>query len=70
LARLVAPLLVLLGTVFHRPIGLAFSRMEAASIAVAALVTSSMIGDPETNWLEGALLLLADSVFGVAFFFF
>ena len=69
-ALLIAPLLVLLGMVFHQPMDLAFTTMEVASIALAVLVTSSVIRDAETNWLEGALLLLAYAVLGVAFFFF
>jgi Ca2+:H+ antiporter len=69
-ALLIAPLLVLLGMVFHQPMDLAFTTMEVASITLAVLVTSSVIRDAETNWLEGALLLLAYSVLGVAFFFF
>jgi Ca2+:H+ antiporter len=69
-ALLIAPLLVFLGMVFHQPMDLAFTVMEVASIALAVLVTSSVIRDAETNWLEGALLLLAYAVLGVAFFFF
>jgi len=69
-ALLIAPLLVLLGMMFHQPMDLAFTTMEVASIALAVLVTSSVIRDAETNWLEGALLLLAYCVLGVAFFFF
>jgi len=69
-ALLIAPLLVLLGMVFHQPMDLAFTTMEVASIALAVLVTSSVIRDAETNWLEGALLVLAYAVLGVAFFFF
>src|SRR6185503_15031675 len=69
-ALLVAPLLVFLGMVFHQPMDLAFTAMEVASIALAVLVTSSVIRDAETNWLEGALLILAYAVLGVAFFFF
>jgi Ca2+:H+ antiporter len=69
-ALLIAPLLVLLGMAFHQPMDLAFTTMEVASIALTVLVTSSVIRDAETNWLEGALLLLAYSVLGVAFFFF
>jgi Ca2+:H+ antiporter len=69
-ALLIAPLLVLLGMVFHQPMDLAFTTMEVASIGLAVLVTSSVIRDAETNWLEGVLLLLAYSVLGVAFFFF
>jgi Ca2+:H+ antiporter len=69
-ALLIAPLLVLLGMAFHQPMDLAFTTMEVASIALAVLVTSSVIRDAETNWLEGALLILAYAVLGVAFFFF
>jgi len=69
-ALLIAPLLVLLGMVFRQPMDLAFTTMEVASIALAVLVTSSVIRDAETNWLEGALLILAYAVLGVAFFFF
>lgn len=69
-ALLIAPLLVLLGMVFHQPMDLAFSTMEVASIALAVGVASSVIRDAETNWLEGAFLLLAYAVLGVAFFFF
>jgi Ca2+:H+ antiporter len=69
-ALLIAPLLVLLGIAFRQPMDLAFTTMEVASIALTVLVTSSVIRDAETNWLEGALLLLAYFVLGVAFFFF
>jgi len=69
-ALLIAPLLVLLGMVFHQPMDLAFTTMEVASIALAVGVASSVIRDAESNWLEGAFLLLAYAVLGVAFFFF
>jgi Ca2+:H+ antiporter len=69
-ALLIAPVLVLMGMVFHQPMDLAFTTMEVASIALAVLVTSSVIRDAESNWLEGAFLLLAYAVLGVAFYFF
>jgi len=69
-ALLIAPLLVLLGMLFHQPMDLAFTTMEVASITLAVLVTSSVIRDAETNWLEGVLLVLAYAILGVAFFFF
>ena len=69
-ALLIAPVLVLMGMVLHQPMDLAFTTMEVASIALAVLVTSSVIRDAESNWLEGAFLLLAYAVLGVAFFFF
>jgi Ca2+:H+ antiporter len=69
-ALFIAPLLVLLGMAFHQPMDLAFTTMEVASIALAVGVASSVIRDAESNWLEGAFLLLAYAVLGVAFFFF
>ncbi len=69
-ALLIAPLLVFFGWAIGRPMDLAFSLMEVASIVLAVSVTSSMVQDSESNWLEGAFLLLAYGVLGVAFFFF
>jgi Ca2+:H+ antiporter len=69
-ALLIAPVLVLLGRAFGRPMDLAFSTMEVASIALAVTVANSVMRDGESNWLEGIFLLLAYSVLGVAFFFF
>lgn len=69
-ALLIAPILVFLGMAFHQPMDLAFTTMEVASIALAVAVASSVIRDAESNWLEGAFLLLAYAVLGVAFFFF
>jgi Ca2+:H+ antiporter len=69
-ALLIAPLLVFLGLAFGRPMDLAFSLMEVASVALAAAIASSVVRDAESNWLEGALLLLVYAILGVAFFFF
>lgn len=69
-ALLIAPILVFLGMAFHQPMDLAFTTMEVASIVLAVGVASSVIRDAESNWLEGAFLLLAYAVLGVAFFFF
>jgi Ca2+:H+ antiporter len=69
-ALLVAPLLVLLGVVLNKPMDLSFTVMEVASVAVAVGIASSVMQDSESNWLEGAFLLIAYAVIGVAFFFF
>jgi Ca2+:H+ antiporter len=69
-ALLVAPLLVLLGLVLGKPMDLSFTMMEVASVAVAVGIASSVMQDSESNWLEGAFLLIAYAVIGVAFFFF
>ena len=67
---LVGPLLVLLGVFFGRPMDLAFTVMEVASVALAVGIASSVMQDSESNWLEGAFLLIAYAVVGVAFFFY
>jgi Ca2+:H+ antiporter len=67
---LVGPLLVIMGVLFGRPMDLAFTVMEVASVALAVGIASSVMQDSESNWLEGAFLLIAYAVVGVAFFFY
>ena len=67
---LVGPVLVLLGVLFGKPMDLAFTLMEVASVALAVGIASSVMQDSESNWLEGAFLLIAYAVVGVAFFFY
>ena len=69
-ALLVAPILVLLGVVLGKPMDLSFTMMEVAAVAVAVGIASSVMQDSESNWLEGAFLLIAYAVIGVAFYFY
>jgi Ca2+:H+ antiporter len=69
-ALLIAPLLVLLGAALGVPMNLAFRPMEVASVVLAVGVASSVIRDAESNWLEGAFLLLVYGILAVAFFYF
>jgi Ca2+:H+ antiporter len=69
-ALLIAPLLVLLGAIFGQPMNLAFQLMEVVGIALAVGTTTVLVLDAETNWLEGALLLIVYAILAVAFFFF
>jgi Ca2+:H+ antiporter len=69
-ALLVAPLLVFTGLMFGQPMDLAFSVFEVASVALAVWIASVIVQDGESNWLEGAFLLLVYAVLGVAFYFF
>ena len=69
-ALLVAPLLVFLGVVLGKPMDLAFTTLEVASVALAVAVASSVMRDNESNWLEGTFLLLAYAAIAVAFFFY
>ena len=69
-ALLIAPLLVFLGLVLGKPMDLAFTSMEVVSVGLAVMVASSVMRDAESDWLEGAFLLIAYAAIAVAFFFF
>jgi Ca2+:H+ antiporter len=69
-ALVVAPLLVFMGVALGKPMDLAFTTMEVVSVALAVAVASSVMRDSESNWLEGAFLLIAYAAIAVAFFFF
>ena len=69
-ALLIAPLLVFVGLVVHQPMDLAFTTFEVTAIALAVAVATSVVRDAESDWLEGAFLLLVYGMLGVAFFFF
>ncbi len=69
-ALLIAPILVFLGVAFGQPMDLAFSAIEVASVALAVAIATVVVLDAQSNWLEGAFLLIVYSVFGVAFYFY
>ncbi len=69
-ALLIAPILVFVGLAFGRPMDLAFSTFEVVSIALAVSVAVTVVRDAESNWLEGAFLLLVYGMLAVAFFYF
>lgn len=69
-ALLVAPVLVLAGAAIGRPMDLAFPTMQVASIALAVAVATAVVRDAESNWLEGAFLLITYAIVAVAFFFY
>lgn len=69
-ALLIAPLLVFFGLAIGRPMDLAFSTMEVASVGLAVGIATVIALDAETNWLEGAFLLIVYAIIGVAFFYY
>jgi Ca2+:H+ antiporter len=69
-ALLIAPLLVFAGLAFGQPMDLAFSTFEVVSVALAVAVAAAVVRDAESNWLEGAFLLLVYGMLAVAFFYF
>ena len=53
-----APVLVLLGLVVGQPMDLVFQPLEIAAVGVAVGISALIALDGESNWLEGALLML------------
>ena len=69
-ALLIAPLLVFVGLALGQPMDLAFSTFEVVSVVLAVAVATSVLRDAESQWLEGAFLLLVYGMLAVAFYFF
>lgn len=69
-ALFVAPVLVFVGMIVGHPLDLAFGTFEVASVTLAVWITSAIVLDAESNWLEGAFLLLVYGILAVAFFYF
>lgn len=67
-ALFVAPILVLLGLVVGQPMDLVFQPLEVAAVAVAVAISALIALDGESNWLEGALLMLIYLIIAISFF--
>ena len=65
----VAPALVFVSYLRAEPMDLLFTPMEVAAVILAALLARMAAEDGESNWLEGAMLLMIYAILGVAFFF-
>ena len=67
-ALFVAPILVLLGVVVGQDMTLVFTPLEVAAVAAAVGISALIALDGESNWLEGALLILVYVILAVSFF--
>jgi len=67
-ALFVAPVLVLLGLVLGQDMTLVFTPLEVAAVAAAVGISALIALDGESNWLEGALLMLVYVILAVSFF--
>src|SRR6188768_196739 len=67
-ALFVAPLLVFLGLVVGQPMDLVFQPLEIAAVGVAVAISALIALDGESNWLEGALLMLIYLIIAISFF--
>jgi len=65
----VAPLLVFAGLLMGNPLILIFNQFELIALVAAVLIAALIALDGESNWLEGAQLLVVYIIIGLAFFF-
>ena len=69
IALFVAPALVFISLLMGNPLTLEFDQFELVALGAAALIGASAARDGESNWLEGAQLLVVYFIIGLAFFF-
>lgn len=68
-ALFVAPVLVFASYLRETPMDLLFSTLEVIAVILAVLVARMVAEDGESNWLEGAMLLMVYAILGVTFFY-
>lgn len=69
IALFVAPLLVFISLLFGHQMDLLFNPFELVAIVLAVFILNVIALDGESNWFEGAQLLIAYGIVGLAFFF-
>jgi Ca2+:H+ antiporter len=67
-ALFVSPFLVLISLLFSTRMDLLFSPFELIVLGLSILIVNLIALDGETNWYEGALLLISYGIIGTAFF--
>ena len=66
----VAPVLCILSFAFGpAPMALVFNGFELAALLLAALISSTLIGDGESTWFEGVELMGVYALLGVLFYY-
>ena len=70
IALFVAPVLVFVSLLMGNPLNLVFNTFELAALIATVIVSYFVSVDGESNWLEGAALLVVYILFGLAFFIF
>jgi len=70
IALFVIPLMVLVSWAMGKSLDLFFGNFETAVMFMSSLIVSHVVGDGESNWLEGVMLLFAYAIICFAFFFY
>ncbi|KAL8346807.1 hypothetical protein RB601_003495 [Gaeumannomyces tritici] len=61
-----APLIVIVGWIIHKPMGLDFQIFDIAMLLIAIVVVGNFLRDGKTNYLEGALCVIVYIAIAVA----
>ncbi len=69
IALFVAPALVFISLLMGNPLTLVFNQFELIALVSASLIAALVALDGESNWLEGAQLLVVYVIVAMAFFF-
>ena len=69
IALFVAPVLVFVSLLMGHPLTLVFKPVEIVALSAGVLIAAFVSQDGETNWLEGAQLLIVYLILALAFFF-
>lgn len=69
IALFVAPFLVFFSLLLDNPLTLEFNNFELVAMMAASIIAAFISLDGESNWLEGAMLLIVYVILGLAFFF-
>ena len=65
----VAPLLVIVGHLMGRPLGLEFTILEVVAVMLSVAAVALLTHDGKTNWFEGFQLLAIYAILAIAFYF-
>ena len=69
-ALLIAPALIIIGSIIGQPMDLDFTAFEVIALFFSVVIVNFVNMDAKSNWLEGVLLLGMFSIFGAAFFYY
>lgn len=69
IALFVAPVLVFVSLLLGNPLTLEFNSFELIALTAAAVIAAFVAIDGESNWLEGAMLMVVYVIVALAFFF-
>ena len=69
IALFVGPLLVFISLIAGNPMTLVFNPFELVALIAAVLIAALIALDGESNWLEGAQLLIVYVILALAFFY-